>query len=50
MWAVSELERNLPAQAFWRKVIGRYSEGNYTEKPLEDGSGVIQFFNTPGRQ
>jgi predicted acetyltransferase len=47
-WAVSELMRNVAAVAFWRKVIGRYTEGQFEESPLEDG--VIQFFRNPGRQ
>jgi predicted acetyltransferase len=48
-WQVSELTRNLAAQAFWRKVIGRYSGGDFEEEPLESGNGVIQRFNAPGR-
>lgn len=31
-WHVSEVECNLGAQAFWRKVIGEYTGGNYQEE------------------
>lgn len=31
-WEVFEIEPNKPAQAFWRKVIGEYTNGNYTER------------------
>ena len=44
-WEVLQIPNNLPGQAFWRKVIGEYTGGNYTEKTLEDGC-VVQFFST----
>lgn len=31
-WEVFEIEPNKPAQAFWRKVIGEYMNGNFTER------------------
>lgn len=44
-WEVSELPRNLPAQSFWRTVIGRYTDGVYQEEELEWGD-FLQSFNT----
>jgi predicted acetyltransferase len=44
-WQVSEVARNLPAQAFWRKVIGRYTGGKFMEEVMEDGD-VLQVFNS----
>lgn len=45
-WEVGQMPGNLPAQAFWRKVIGRISEGRYTESRLTEGrwKGVVQRF------
>ncbi|WP_409303383.1 GNAT family N-acetyltransferase [Peribacillus sp. SCS-155] len=34
-WTVFQIERNTPAQGFWRKVIHDYTGGNYTEKTDE---------------
>lgn len=31
-WEVMQIEPNKPAQAFWRKVIGEYTNGNYSER------------------
>jgi predicted acetyltransferase len=45
-WQVSQIERNLPAQVFWRKVIGRYTGGHFNENILEDGE-VLQTFISP---
>ena len=42
-WEVSEIAGNRPAQAFWRKIIGRYTGGQYEEETLDDGD-VIQTF------
>ncbi len=30
-WRVAELENNVPAQSFWRKVIGEITGGDFTE-------------------
>lgn len=43
-WQISEIERNLPAQAFWRKTISRYRNGEFQEE-LIDG-GVMQIFDS----
>lgn len=42
-WEVFELEKNMRAQAFWRKVIGRYTNGNYREQVVS--RGVVQLFS-----
>ena len=42
-WEVFQLEKNVRAQAFWRKIIGRYTNGKYTEKPTS--RGIVQTFN-----
>jgi predicted acetyltransferase len=44
-WEVSEIARNLPAQAFWRKVIERYSGGQFEEVVMDDGD-VLQSFRS----
>lgn len=45
-WTVSEIATNHPAQRFWRKVIGRYTGGQFEEIQAEDWDGVIQTFNS----
>ena len=48
-WEVWEIDKNLPAQAFWRKVIGDYTSGQYEElRRPEEWEGPIQTFSTPG--
>lgn len=48
-WEVREISNNLPAQAFWRKVIGEYTHHQYQEIILSDDrwDGPIQCFDTP---
>lgn len=46
-WRVSEARRNAPAVAFWRRVIGSFTGGVYTER-LVDGD-VRHAFKTPAR-
>lgn len=49
-WWVGEHSLNLPAQAFWRAVIGRYTGGRFHEERWQepDGTGgVAQRFETP---
>jgi predicted acetyltransferase len=45
-WEVRQIRANTPAQVFWRKVIGRYTDGEYTEQLLDDDSwdGPMQSF------
>jgi predicted acetyltransferase len=47
-WEVRQTETNLPAQAFWRRVISEYTNGNYEETYLRDERwrGPIQSFRT----
>jgi predicted acetyltransferase len=41
-WEVFQIESNKPAQAFWRKVINDYTEGQFVER-AEEGN-VTQTF------
>ena len=45
-WEVEQIATNLPAQTFWRKIISRYTNGNYREMFLhnEHHHGPIQSF------
>ncbi|MGE5223053.1 MAG: GNAT family N-acetyltransferase [Omnitrophica WOR_2 bacterium] len=43
-WQVEELENNLPAQSFWRKVIGEITQGKFQEKRIETWAGPVQEF------
>jgi predicted acetyltransferase len=36
-WHIAQIQNNLPAQAFWRTVIGEYSQGEYQEHKGEEG-------------
>ena len=48
-WEIAEVGTNTPAQTFWRKVIGEYSDGRYEEFTTQDGDGmtiVWQTFNS----
>jgi predicted acetyltransferase len=46
VWQVSEIVENTPAQAFWRKIIERYTQGRYVEVALdtEMWHGPVQVF------
>jgi len=46
-WEVGEMPRNLPAQAFWRKVIASPTGGRFTEVQVTEGwwQGVVQRFS-----
>jgi len=46
-WEVSETKKNIPAQKFWRSVIGEYTNGKYEGIFLDDGrwQGPIQSFH-----
>jgi predicted acetyltransferase len=53
-WELTVLASNLPAQAFWRRVLDRYTAGTFTdEEHAADREGwqwrgFIQRFTTPG--
>ena len=46
-WEIGQMRRNLPAQAFWRRVIGEYTDGDFVEYEMNDESwqGLLQSFN-----
>ncbi len=44
-WEILQVEKNIPAQAFWRKVVGEYTNGGYTERTNENGSKIQEFNN-----
>lgn len=46
-WAIEELETNVVAQRFWRKVIGRYVDGAYRERHDTERGRIIQEFTVP---
>lgn len=48
-WQVAQITENTAATAFWRKVIGRYTNNNYQEQNLdnENWRGPIQMFASP---
>ncbi len=54
-WQISETKRNVPAQNFWRKVVGEYTKGVFREEVLPDQdygewmSGPTQLFTTAGK-
>ncbi len=45
-WHVAEMQENLPAQAFWRKIIDEYTHGTYTEVRLDEWQGPVQLFQS----
>lgn len=49
-WQVRERHNNLPAQAFWRRIIGRYTDGRYDElaADVSPTGGPVQFFVSRG--
>ena len=49
-WEVAVIERNIPAQEFWRKVIAEYTAGDFQVTALDndDWTGpVFTFDNSP---
>lgn len=45
-WKVAELERNVPAQRFWRRVISEYTDGRFSEEWSEaEPRGPMQIFS-----
>lgn len=49
-WEVSQTNQNKEAQAFWKKVIKKYTNGNYKEIVLDNErwKGPVQTFNNSG--
>lgn len=50
-WQVNQDAANLPAQAFWRRVIGEYTGGRFTEgwQAGEEPVGPVQRFHAGGQ-
>ena len=48
-WQVAQIQENTSAAAFWRRVIGRYTNQKYQEHQLDDERwcGPVQVFNSP---
>lgn len=44
-WKITQIPNNYPAQAFWRKVINEYTNGDYSEY-YDDRRRSIQEFKT----
>ena len=46
-WEVGQMPLNLPARAFWRRVIGEYTGGRFVEHELHDErwDGWLQCFD-----
>ncbi len=46
-WEVGQMPANRPAQAFWRRLIGEFTGGRYTELEVTEGwwQGVVQQFD-----
>jgi predicted acetyltransferase len=47
-WEVLQMEKNKPAQSFWRKVIGEFTAGDYAERMVN--GRVIQTFCSKERE
>ncbi|GIP19868.1 GNAT family N-acetyltransferase [Paenibacillus sp. J22TS3] len=45
-WLVSQISTNLPAQMFWRKIIKKYTAGNYEEDSHFDNRQITQRFSS----
>ena len=49
-WEIGQIPKNLPAQAFWRRVVAAYTKGVFVEHVLDDERwrGPLQCFdNSP---
>ena len=42
-WKVTQIQKNYPAQAFWRSVIGNYTNGNFSESYDEKRKSIQEF-------
>ncbi|MGC4107344.1 MAG: GNAT family N-acetyltransferase [Thermomicrobiales bacterium] len=43
-WEVAQIEQNVDAQRFWRRVIDRYTSGSYAERRDDRGRLIQEFF------
>ena len=50
-WEVGQMPRNLPGQAFWRKVINECTDGRFKEHEIRTvgWQGIIQAFESTAR-
>ena len=46
-WLVHEVAANVPAQAFWRRVIGQFTAGQFEEEQDADGALTQRFASPP---
>lgn len=48
-WEIGEIPENVEAQAFWRMVIGRYTDHHFDERTVDNERwhGPVQIFSTP---
>jgi predicted acetyltransferase len=50
-WEVGEMQHNVAAQAFWRRVIGEYTGGRFEEvESAPNWEGPVQRFRNDGEQ
>ncbi len=47
-WHVAQEAANTPAQAFWRAIIGAFTDGQYIEEVSEQPAGPRQVFISKG--
>lgn len=45
-WKVTQVKKNEPAQAFWRKVIGTYTDRQFEESVNPLNGHISQYFTT----
>jgi predicted acetyltransferase len=43
-WQVTQIEKNYPAQAFWRSLISEYTNGKYEERYDQRRRSVQEFY------
>ncbi|WP_340009237.1 GNAT family N-acetyltransferase [Paenibacillus sp. FSL K6-0276] len=48
-WKLAQMENNIPAIAFWRKLLKEYTKDNYTERYMSDHHKYIQEFDRTER-
>jgi len=51
-WEISQWPTNLPSQAFWHSVIGRYTESRFVEafRDTPQIRGLVQAFDSPAER
>lgn len=49
-WKVTEVSTNLPAQAFWRKVIRAYTKDRFQERVDPERGNPSQYFTSPSKK